>query len=230
MIGRLAEAQPPFQQAYRIIPTRYPPVGLFDDLVAKDDLAVLYEIEGRTNDRLRRELGELDLVDPDDWLVGAGSTPIMAAFTHPSPSGSRFSDGGFGVYYCADAPAVAIRETAHHRAIFLRQTGEGQTMFDMRQYVGTLAKPLYDGRGGRLPQGALDPDSYSVGQGVGRALRDQRAWGLVYPSVREPGGLCAALFRPPAITDVVQSVSYRYVFDGDTITEVYPVGEPIRLR
>ncbi|TJY57415.1 RES domain-containing protein [Sinimarinibacterium sp. CAU 1509] len=220
---------PPFATAYRIIPSRFPPVGVFDDLASAAELELLFMIEARTNERLREDIGALSLVDPEDWLTGPGATAIMAAFTHPAPGGSRFSDGSYGVYYCADSSEVAIRETAYHRARFLRTTGEGVTRIEMRQYAGTLAKPLHDGRGRRLEPGALAPDDYSASQRIGASLRAQRSWGLVYPSVRMPGGLCAALLRPPAITGVIQSASFQYVFDGESVTEVYPVGDAIRL-
>lgn len=219
---------PPFERAYRIIPSRFPPAGLFDGIASRDELALLFEIEGRTNPRINT-LGRLELVDREDWVTGPGSTPIMAAFTHPSPAGSRFSDGSFGLYYCADSSDVAVRETAYHRERMLRLTREGPIRLEMRQYVGTLAKPLHDGRGRKLTAGALDPNSYAVSQPIGAALRAAKSWGLAYPSVRLKGGTCAALMRPPAIESVVQSTAFHYVYDGERVVDVYPLGKAIRL-
>jgi hypothetical protein len=51
-----------------------------------------------TNPRLREEAGNLTLVPLEDRVSGPGTTPIMAAFTHLNPEGSRFSGGSFGVY------------------------------------------------------------------------------------------------------------------------------------
>jgi hypothetical protein len=228
MIGGLRAITPPFEAAYRIIPSRFPPVGVFDGLVSGKDLELLFEIEARTNERLREDIGSLHLVEPADWVVGPGATIIMGAFTHPSIAGSRFSDGSFGIYYCAGSSDTAVRETAHHRATFLRLTQERPCRIEMRQYVGTLVSKLLDGRR-RLPARALDADDYSVSQPIGGQLREAGAYGLIYPSVRNRGGLCAALFRPPAITNVVQSQMYQYLFDGEQISDVLPVGDAIPL-
>ena len=58
----------------------------------------------------------------EERVSGPGATPVMAAFTHLNPGGSRFSDGSYGVYYAAHSLETAIAEVSHHRAIFLRRT------------------------------------------------------------------------------------------------------------
>jgi len=78
----------------------------------------LAEIESLTNERLREELGALARIPHHRRVVGPGTTPIMAAFTHLNPEGSRFSDGTFGVFYAARAESTAIRETVFHRERF----------------------------------------------------------------------------------------------------------------
>ncbi|MGN8160378.1 RES family NAD+ phosphorylase [Salinisphaera sp. SWV1] len=215
----------PFDRVHRIVPSRFPPVGIFDRLGDPDDLQALFELEGQTNDRLDDGLGDIGLVAAGDRLVGPGTTPIMAAFTHPALSESRFTDGTYGIYYCADTSDAAIRESAHHRARFLRMTQEPQCRLEMRLYVGMLQTALHDGLDGALPASVLDPDSYEISQAWGRALRDDGAYGLTYPSVRYAGGRCAALFRPPAIGPVTQSAHYQFVFDGEDISQVVQLGD-----
>ncbi len=85
----------------------------------------LYFIESLTNDRLRDEVGDITLVPAEDRIIGPGSSPVMAAFTHISPDCSnRFSDGSYGIYYAAKTLATAIEESKHHRANFLAYTHE----------------------------------------------------------------------------------------------------------
>lgn len=220
----LPVGSPAFGRGYRIVPSRFPPTGVFDELVDPDELDLLHEIEARTNDRLADELGQIHLVAPDDRLVGPGTTPIMAAFTHPSPAGSRFSDGSYGVFYCADGEDVAIRETAYHRERFLRFTDEPPCRIEMRLYTGRLQRDLHDGLDDRLPAAVLDPADYTTSQQWGRKLREANAFGLTYPSVRYPGGRCAALLRPPAIAPLRQDRHYLYRFDGERITDVVTLG------
>lgn len=102
--------------AYRVIPTRYPAISVFDRIASADDFDALYALEALTNDRVRDELGQIELVPRTERRFGPGSGPIMAAFTHLNPLGSRFSDGSYGVFYCARDADTAIAETVHHSA------------------------------------------------------------------------------------------------------------------
>src|SRR6185369_16924964 len=111
-----------WRPCYRLIPSRYPTVGLYDRIADPADLEVVYAIEALTNPRIRDEIGQLQLVAPEERVGGAGSTVIMAAFTHLNPEGSRFSDGSYGVYYAAHSLATAVAEVSHHRSLFLRRT------------------------------------------------------------------------------------------------------------
>lgn len=81
-----------WRPCYRIVPSRFPPVGLFDAVADPDDLEAVFQVEAMTNDRLRDEVGEISLVPPEDRVSGPGTTPIMAAFTHLKPDGDRFID------------------------------------------------------------------------------------------------------------------------------------------
>lgn len=204
---------------YRIVSSEFPPINFFETLVEPELMEALYYIEGLTNERLRDEAGDIALVDPEDRVGGPGSTPVMAAFTHIGAE-SRFSDGGFGVYYAARTLETAIEETKHHRARFLAYTGEDPGEIDMRVYVGEVAKPLHDVRGAEY--GHLhDPDDWRPSQAFGSRLRADRSWGIVYRSVRHPGGECIAALRPPAVTIPRQGAHLSYVWDGARIIRVY---------
>src|SRR5690606_40558284 len=75
--------------ACRIVPTRHPTVYLFDRVAQPADFEALYALEALTNDRVRDEIGCIGLVAPEDRVFGPGTGPIMAAFTHLNPAGSR---------------------------------------------------------------------------------------------------------------------------------------------
>lgn len=209
----------PFVTVHRLVASRFPPVGLFDRVADKAEFELLAELESRTNDRLHQP-PRIELIADGDWRFGTGWTAVMAAFCHPNPEGSRFSDGQFGVYYAAAEIDTAISETIHHRVRFLRATDEPACSVDMRCYVGDLQMPLHDGLvPGLLPE-VMDPDDYQPAQLLARQLRATGSWGLSYHSVRHPGGRCVALFRPPAISPVRQSGHYRYEYDGQRVVSV----------
>jgi RES domain len=206
-----------WRPSHRLVPSRFPPIGLFDRVARPEDLEAVFEIEALTNDRVREETGQLVLVPPDDRVSGPGTTPIMAAFTHLNPEGSRFSDGSFGVYYCAQELDTALAEVRYHQARFLRRTAEGPMQVQMRLYLADIDAQLADARKAAECQ---RPDDYAPSQKVGVALRVAGRDGVLYRSVRYAGGTCAALFRPRLISRCRQSKHYALHFDGRDIVAI----------
>jgi hypothetical protein len=213
-----------WRKAYRIVSSQFPPIGIFDRVADPADLEAVYYVESLTNPRLREEAGELALVATGDRVSGPGTTAIMAAFTHLNPSGSRFTNGEYGVYYAASTQKTAIAETVFHVERFAEESCDPPTSFVMRVYVGRLNKrPYHDLRGRRRAYGAIfdpDPANYGPAQRLGAELRDAASWGILYRSVRDPDGKCAAVFRPPALGVVHQAAHLAYCWDGTKITDV----------
>jgi RES domain len=207
-----------WRPAHRIVASRFPPVGPWDRIARPEDFEALAEIEGLTNARIREEMGTLSLVPRERWVVGPGSTPVMAAFTHLNPEGSRFSDGSFGVLYVSAAIETAIRETVFHRERFLERTNQPPLQVQMRRYVTAVNRRLFDARGG-FPD-LHDPDHYSASQRFAKTIWAAGADGVAYDSVRHRGGHCAAVFWPDCVAPFVQATHYSYVWDGNSITNV----------
>ena len=210
--------------AWRLVASRFPPVGLFDRVAQASDLQTVFAIESLTNARLRQESGDLALVPAEDRVSGPGTTPIMAAFTHLNGQGSRFTDGRYGVYYAAHGIDTAIVETAFHRARFLAATSEAPMEFDMRSYAADIVAQFHDIRGATASHATLyaaDPNAYGPAQDFARRLRSSGSNGIAYDSVRDPGGECVAVFKPRVIAPVVQGPHYCYVWDGMRIADIY---------
>jgi len=210
-----------WQRAYRIVPSRFPPVGVFDAIADPKDLDALYQIEALTNPRLREEWGELSNVPKEHRVSGPGSTPLMAAFTHVNPEGSRFSDGSYGVLYLAHEFDTAVEETVYHREQFLAATKEPPIDITMRCYVSGVHGNLHDIRGGWKAE--HDPDSYAASRKLGAKLRGDDSDGIVYDSVRCKGGECAALFYPDVTSPCVQGKHLMYRWNGERIAQVLEV-------
>jgi len=205
-------------RAFRIVPSRFPPVGAWDRIAAPGDFDALAEIEGLTNPRIREALGVLVTVPRDRWVSGPGTTPVMAAFTHLNPEGSRFSDGTYGVFYAAKEVETAIRETVYHRERFLARTQEPAQRIQMRCYVTSIERSFDDIRGGYA---ALhDPTSYAASQLFARERRAANSNGVVYDSVRKAGGQCVAAFWPDCVGPCTQGRHYEYHWDGAAISRV----------
>ena len=217
-------SQVTWKPCWRLVPSRFPPTGLFDRVASPEDLEIVLHIEGLTNDRLREQAGDISLVAPEDRRVGPGTTPVMAAFTHLNPDGSRFTNGEYGVYYAAKVIDTAIAETRFHRARFLAATNEPPIEVDMRSYASDLEAAMHDLRGLQEALPAIydrDPANYSAAQTLAGKLRNDGSNGIVYDSVRNTGGECVAIFRPPVLSPVRQGPHLCYVWDGRSITSVY---------
>lgn len=181
-------------------------------------------IEGLTNDRLREQWGQLDLVPEEDRIAGQGTSPIMAAFTHLNPDGSRFTDGSYGVYYAAKTIKTAVEESKFSRGRFLAATNEPPIEVDMRSYASDIDTHFHDIRGlqSKLPNiYKPDPALYGPAQVFAKKLRNVESNGITFSSVREPGGECVAVFRPRLLKPVVQGEHYCYVWNGSKIINVY---------
>lgn len=212
--------------AYRVIPTRFPAVNLFDRVASPEDFDALYALEAMTNDRLRTEVGELDLVPREERRFGPGYGPIMAALTHLNPLGSRFSDGTYGVFYCARSRETAIAETRYHTGKFLEATSESPMRQQMRLYTVLAQGEVVDIRNdASLDLAVLSPDDYLAGQTLGRAVRESGAPGIAYPSVRDVEGECLAAFRTTLLRDCHHAAYLEYNWNGSSVDMVFELNQ-----
>lgn len=211
-----------WQPSWRIIPSRFPPIQLFERVTDPADLEAVIELESMTNPRLRDEIGDIQLVPTEERVSGPGSSIIMAAFTHLNPAGSRFSDGTYGVFYAAKDLDTAIAETKYHRAAFMRATNEQRMELDMRVYLIDVDADYHDIRGRQddLPL-AYHLSNYAGGQQLSAELRESGSNGIVYSSVRHADGECVAAFRTVGLTNARQERHLCYIWDGSAISMVY---------
>lgn len=209
------------QKYFCIIPSKYPVIHFFEQLVDPEEIEILWHIESLTNERLMEEAGDIFLVPPADRVMGRGASVVMAAFTHIHFP-SRFTDGSYGVYYAGLHLQTAIHETVWHRERFMLSTKEAAGELMMRVYEGILLKSLHDIRGKNY-RSLHHPEHYMASQDFAKKMRDQLSWGFVYNSVRHLGGNCIAVFRPPAVSIPHEKRHLRYVWDGSKITEILDV-------
>ncbi len=219
-LARIPLTRVRWKAAYRLVPTRFPPIGIFERIADPDDWEALYALESMTNPRLREEAGEISLVPPARRVLGPGASIVMAPFTHVSPERpTRFSAGRYGVYYAGHKFETALREVAFHMGRFYAATKDGPHEGTLRTYEGAVDSKLHDLRKGKWPQ-FLDPDParYAAPQELGRTLREDDSNGVVYPSVRHAGGECIAAFWPDVVAIPKQTKHVGLKWDGKTIS------------
>lgn len=202
---------------WRVIAARHPPILLFEQVASSEDFDALYELEAAFSPHYD-ELALLQALPRSEWAFGPGSGYVMAPFAYRSPS--RFSDGTFGIYYAGLDEATAIEEVAFHRGQFLGATQEPPCVLEELVLQAKVSGSLCDIRG----EGAAHPEwfdpsplRYAAPQALGADLWRAQETGVVFPSVRNPGGACVGVFRPKAISQCRQRKPLRYVWDGKRI-------------
>lgn len=230
--GRPPANRVEWEGAVRIIRSVYPPIDLFEDIADPADWPLLISAEQKTNPRIMASVGNIDLVPAARRVGGAGASYLMASFTHVSQDRpSRFSSGEFGVLYVARSYETALFETVHHHAAFMARTGEpaGWTS-QFREIVMKIDARLHDLRDQGAFATCLDPDSYGAAQQLAAQLRAEGSDGLAYPSVRQSGGQCVALFYPNCASSPVQGRHLDYHWNGARIDLVRDAGSGAVFR
>lgn len=194
--------------SYRLIPSQFPPVALFEEVARAEDLEPVMELAGWTNDRLVTE--RLHRLPRNEWVYGrANASIVMAAFLHAAPHGARFNGPDLGAWYASASVATAIFEVAHHlrREAVARQLQSFRRTF--RCYSSRPEGTYRDLRGAQDRHPDLyAPDSHRAGQSFGEALRAAGADGIVYDSVRHRGGANVCAYRPSKVLQVTQAAHY----------------------
>lgn len=199
------------QPSLRLIPSRFPPVGLFDTVATAADLPAVMELVGWTNDRLLPE--RLRRLPEAEWVFGRpNSSVVMASFLHVSPTGARFNGAELGAWYAAADLRTAAAEVGHHLRREAVARSQRQPRRTYRAYSATIDGDCIDIRSMRPSRPDLyDPASYAASQPFGEALRRTGETGLLYASVRLAGGENVVAYRPSRILDVVQADHFEVV-------------------
>ncbi|MCW5728522.1 RES family NAD+ phosphorylase [Parvibaculum sp.] len=193
------------QPSHRLIPSKFPPVGLFDTVATAADLEAVMELAGWTNDRLVAE--RIDRLPRDEWVYGVpNASVVMAAFLHVAPGGMRFNGPDLGAWYAAGDIRTAAAEVGHH----LRREAVARGVPGMsrvyRAYTATLQGEYLDIRGQQSARSELYAEnSYAAAQKFGETLRAAGGPGLLYDSLRRRTGVNVVAHRPRNIVDIAQT-------------------------
>ncbi|MGO8154559.1 RES family NAD+ phosphorylase [Rhizobium leguminosarum] len=202
MNDRFAQAPRP---SYRLIPSQFPPIGLFETVTRVADLEAVMELVGWTNDRLVAD--RIQRLPEDQWVYGvANASIVMAAFLHVAPGGMRFNGPDLGAWYAADDLRTAAAEVGHHLRREALARGVATMARTYRSYSANLIGDYLDVRGEeRLRPDVYDGTSYAASQVLGEEVRSSGGAGILYDSVRLRSGVAIVAHRPRNIRDVVQA-------------------------
>lgn len=195
--------------AYRLIPSHFPPIGLFDTVATTADLEAVLELVGWTNDRLVAE--RVRRLPESQWPLGvANASIIMASFLHVAPTGMRFNGPELGAWYAGDTVRTSVAEVAHHLRREAVATNAERMSRKYRCYTSTLLGDYRDIRAMQATHPEVYATSdYAASQVFGEQVRASGEAGIVYDSLRYKGGSSVVAYIPRDIANVLQTDHYE---------------------
>lgn len=197
---------------YRLIPSRFPPVSVYEGLVSEDKIEALVEIENRTNPRLQSESRLLSAhTDPraprlQNWN--------LAPFKYLNPDGSRFFDASRPALELADDRQTALAVSVERRQSFLSRTKETPIGLDMRMLKTPVSGLFIDFRKYSIDLSC--EERWRLGASVPAG-----ADGVIFHPPERPSAVCVAVLRGDVLGRTIQTVHYRYVWNGTRISLLY---------
>ena len=162
----------------------------------------------------------------DEFVHGiSGAAFINASFAYWKPREPNRFNARRGAWYAALEVETCLAEVAFHMSDFLAKSGVWKGVADYAEMFASMAGEFVDLRG-RPDHSCLDPDAaigYPVGNAIADAARAQGLNGVIYPSVRRPGGTCVVALWPHAVQSVAQGALYRLEWSGKQEPTITPI-------
>lgn len=199
-------------ELFRLIPSRFPPVSVYDGLVANDRVETLVQVENLTNPRLlsvNKLLGSHPH-DPPPKLQNWN----LAPFKYINPEGSRFFSPTRPALELADHPQTALAISVARRETFMSRTGEPPIGLDMRMLRTPVDGLFLDFR--HVPLDLDRRERWKLGEEVPADVD-----GVLFHPPERPSATCVAVLRGDALGRTIQTVHYRFVWNGARISMLY---------
>lgn len=218
--GDLPLAREAFERTIRLVSS----ARLRDAVLAPladdpEEQAMLAEIEGATSSRLIAEERGLAALAADELVHGVPHAKfINASFAYAKPrEPNRFNPATRGAWYAALEAQTCIAEVGFHLTRALADAGDFDAVVEYGEMIASMAGVFVDLRGSP-GHPSLDPDpaaGYPAGNALAARARAEGHNGIIYPSVRHPGGTCIAALWPNVVQSVVQGAMYRLTWAGE---------------
>jgi RES domain-containing protein len=143
---------------------------------------------------------------------------INASFSYSKPrTPNRFNCENRGAWYAALEVSTCLAEVKFHIVEELSNIGEFKTRVEYAEMYASFAGDFLDLRPSDGKHACLHPDP-TIGYPAGNALaKEARSDGInliVYPSVRDQGGVCFAALSPHVVQSVAQGGVWRMEWSG----------------
>ncbi|ABE37270.1 hypothetical protein RPD_0030 [Rhodopseudomonas palustris BisB5] len=203
--------------AYRLIPSRFPPVSIYDGLIASDRQEELVAVENLTNPRLR-SLGRFqEAGSPGPCADPKLQNWNLAPFAYGNPDGSTFFGEERPCLELAMEQQTALAVSVAKRQAFMEATNEAPIGLDMRMLCHPVDGIFWDLRDVPISWSELgQAKRYELG-----AKMPIGAQGILFRPVERPTGTCLVVLTGDILQRSQQTVHFRFVWDGKKISQLY---------
>ncbi len=187
-------------------------------LVDADEMHDLAEIEGATSARLVTEERGSEGLPSGELVHGVPHARfINTSFVYAKPrEPNRFNGADRGAWYAALSVETCVAEVGYHMTKFLADAGDFNATVSYAEMFSSMAGEFCDLRD-RRGHRALDADpaiGYPAGNALAAATRERGLNGIIYPSVRDPNGMCIVALWPHVVQSVAQGAVWHFVWAG----------------
>jgi hypothetical protein len=203
------------QDCCQLIPSRFPPVDVYERLELPELRAAALELEQHTNPRLAAMKHIETPSKPGDKAAHQFQNWNHAPFVYKNPEGSHFLGPAYGVAEMAVDLTAALLFAVQRREEFFGRTNEGAMGQDMRVLCRRVTGTFTD-------LTALDPALAQAERWkIGQKLYNDGATGVIHrrPAFAEHRFL--SVFDGTALGRALQGAHYRFVWDGKTVKSIY---------
>jgi hypothetical protein len=204
-------------EAFRLIPSRFPPVNVYEGLIANDQQNEIVAVENLTNPRLRSLSRFQRTVQGDASADPRLQNWNLAPFAYGNPDGSTFFDEDRPCLEVAFERQTALAVSVAKRQSFMEATREAPIGLDMRMLCTPVIGNFWDLRDVLGLLSELDKQQrYELGAKI-----PEGAQGILYRPAERPAGTCLAIVTGAVLQRSRQTVHFRYVWDGNRISLLY---------
>jgi hypothetical protein len=140
------------------------------------------------------------------------ATPLRATATHRLIP-ARYADRG--AWYAGLELKTSQAEIAFHRSLeYAEVAWDEPDQSEYQDFLANFDAEFHDLRGDVRFAPCLARESYAASQRLAASLLARGSAGLVYASVRAPGGTCVACFRPALVNNVRLGRCWRFQWLG----------------
>ena len=201
-------------ETFRLIPSRFPPVSVYEGLVTNDRMDALVDIENLTNPRLQSQARIASMENKDPKTSARLQNWNLAPFAYGHPDGSTFFDADRPCLEVAADRQTALAISVAKRQRFLACTLEDPIGLDMRMFKTPLSGRFVDLRG----LGA--EEVRDRGRELGKSIGDD-VDGVLFHPIERPSATAIAVLDGSILEQTVQAVHYRYQWNGERISLLY---------